>query len=201
MAIRRIRIIGEPVLRKKAKKVNKVTPLILQLLDDMAETMNDARGIGLAAPQVGVSKRVVVVNIEEELYKLINPKVIESEGNELGLEGCLSIPGLIGDVERAVRVVIKAMNPEGKYIKIEAADLLARVFLHEIDHLDGILYVDMATNMREVEEGEEEMAEKEAGMKTQMEKESERESEKESEKEKKPISANMRSQPKAIFEL
>jgi len=196
MAIREITLIGHPVLRKKAKKVDKITPLVKQLLDDMAETMYKAPGIGLAAPQVGVSKRAIVVSVGEKLYKLLNPKVVSSEGSEIASEGCLSIPGKIGDVERATSIIVKAMNIDGKYIKIPADGILARCFQHEIDHLDGILYVDRATNVREVVEEIEEELESPIP---------EEESEKEHiEKEKahRMVKAlHEYDQPKAIFEL
>lgn len=159
MAIREIRIIGDPVLRKKSKKVQKVDSLLLQLINDMAETMYAAPGIGLAAPQVGINKRVVVVDIGGGLLKLINPKVVESsEEIEIDVEGCLSVPGRVGDVERPIEVTIKSMNEEGKYSRFRAEGLLARCLQHEIDHLDGVLYVDKADNLREPEyegEGEE----------------------------------------------
>ncbi|MCD4785967.1 MAG: peptide deformylase [Candidatus Eremiobacteraeota bacterium] len=158
MAIREIVLIGNPVLRKKAKKIDRIIPLIKQLIDDMVATMYKAPGIGLAAPQVGVSKRVIVVDVGERLYKLINPKIVSSEGLETGTEGCLSVPGKVGEVERATNVVVKAMNTDGRYIKIEAGGFLAKCFQHEIDHLDGILYVDKATDIRDVfEEMEEEL--------------------------------------------
>ena len=159
MAIREIVQIGDPVLRKKTKKVDKITPLILQLLDDMAETMYAAPGVGLAAPQIGISKKIVVVDIGEGLLKLINPKILHAEGAEVGTEACLSVLGKVGDVERATDIVVKAMTPEGKFIKIEAVDFMARCLQHEIDHLDGILYVDKATDVRDATEEEFEEAE------------------------------------------
>ena len=160
MALRRITLIGEPVLRKKAKKVKKLSPLIKQLIEDMVETMYDAPGVGLAAPQVGISKRIIVVDVGDgTLYKLINPKIIHSEGSEVGIEACLSVPGKVGDVERYTGIVVKAMTPDEKFIKIEAEDFLARCLQHEIDHLDGILYVDKAENVREATEEEFEEAE------------------------------------------
>lgn len=159
MAIKEIVQIGDPVLRKKARKVDKITPLILQLLDDMAETMYAAPGVGLAAPQVGISKRIIVVDIGEGLLKLINPKILHAEGAEVGTEACLSVLGKVGDVERATDIVVKAMTHEGKYIKIEAVDFMARCLQHEIDHLEGILYVDKATDVRDATEEEFEEAE------------------------------------------
>lgn len=149
MALREVIHIGNPVLRKKAKKVEKITPLILQLIEDMAETMYDEPGIGLAAPQVGVSKRVIVVDVGDGLFKLINPKITSAEGTEIDTEGCLSVPGKIGEVERYAKIGIKAMDPEGKIVRLEAEGLFARCLQHEIDHLDGILFVDKAENIRE----------------------------------------------------
>lgn len=149
MPIRTIRTVGDPILRRKAAKIKQVDPLILQLLDDMAQTMYAEPGIGLAAPQVGVSKRAIVVDVGEGLIKLINPRITDSEGSDVDTEGCLSIPGKVGDVERATKIMVKAMNTEGKYYKFEAEGLLARCIQHEIDHLDGILFIDKATNIRE----------------------------------------------------
>lgn len=156
MALREIVITGHPVLRKKAKKVEKITPLDLQLMDDMAETMYNAPGVGLAAPQVGVSKRIVVVDVGDGLFKLVNPKIIYSEGSEIDAEGCLSVPGLIGDVERYTKITVKATTPDGKTIKIDAENFFARCLQHELDHLDGVLYTDKASNMREPEPFDEE---------------------------------------------
>jgi peptide deformylase len=144
MAVLNICIDGDPVLRKRSKKVMKIDPIIIQLLDDMAETMQKALGIGLAAPQVGVNKRVIVVDVGDGLHKLINPKVLDQEGSVIDLEGCLSVPELIGEVERPKKITIKAMGPDGKSIQLEAEDYLARCILHEIDHLDGFLFTDRA---------------------------------------------------------
>lgn len=142
MALRQIVEIGEPVLRKKSKVVTEVNDKIRQLLDDMADTMYDADGVGLAAPQVGILKRMVVIDIGEGLIELINPEIIETEGEYLDTEGCLSVPGESGEVLRPYRVKVKAQNRDGEWFEIEGEELLARAFCHEIDHLDGILYVD-----------------------------------------------------------
>ena len=142
MALRQIVQIGEPVLRKKSKVVTEVNDKIRQLLDDMADTMYDADGVGLAAPQVGILKRMVVIDIGEGLIELINPEIIETEGEYLDTEGCLSVPGESGEVLRPYRVKVKAQNRDGEWFEIEGEELLARAFCHEIDHLDGILYVD-----------------------------------------------------------
>ena len=142
MALRQIVEIGEPVLRKKSKVVTEVNDKIRQLLDDMADTMYDADGVGLAAPQVGILKRMVVIDIGEGLIELINPEIIETEGEYLDTEGCLSVPGESGEVLRPYRVKVKAQNRDGEWFEIEGEELLARAFCHELDHLDGILYVD-----------------------------------------------------------
>ncbi|MGX9757331.1 peptide deformylase [Clostridioides difficile] len=142
MALRQIVQIGEPVLRKKSKKVEKIDAKIIQLLDDMAETMYDAEGVGLAAPQVGILKRVVVIDIGEELIELINPEIIETSGEQIDDEGCLSFVGESGEVKRPNYVKVRALNRSGETIELEGEELLARAFCHEIDHLDGILFVD-----------------------------------------------------------
>lgn len=149
--IREIRKIGDPILRKKAKKVEKITKDTLRLLDDMVETMHAAHGQGLAAPQVGVSQRIAIVEVPQSddipgsgtLYTLINPEVLmQSDDTWEHQEGCLSIPGWRGDVVRPYRIVVRALNRDGRRVKIEAEGHVARAFLHEIDHLDGILYID-----------------------------------------------------------
>jgi len=151
MAKRKIRISTDEVLRKICKPVKEITPNILTLLDDMAETMYDANGVGLAAPQVGVLKRVVVIDIGEGLVELINPEFIETKGTYVDQEGCLSIPGFSAPVERPTYAKVRAFDREGHEIIVEGKDLMARALCHEIDHLDGILYIDKA-----VEEPEEE---------------------------------------------
>ena len=142
MALRQIVKIGEPVLRKKSKVVKEINDRVIELLDDMADTMYDADGVGLAAPQVGILKRVVVIDIGDGLIELINPEIIETEGEYLDTEGCLSVPGESGEVLRPYRVKVKAQDRNGQWFEIEGEELLARAFCHEIDHLDGILYVD-----------------------------------------------------------
>lgn len=143
MALRRItNYKTDEVLRKKSKYVDKVDKKLIDLLDDMIETMYHAEGVGLAAPQVGILKRVVVIDIGEGLIKLINPKIIEQEGKQQEREGCLSIPGITGEVIRPNRVKVKAMDEKGKNIELEGIGLLARAFCHEIDHLNGILFID-----------------------------------------------------------
>jgi peptide deformylase len=143
---------GNPVLRKKAQPVKVVDSLVGQLMDDMLETMHANNGIGLAAPQVGISKRIIVADIGEEdgPVKMINPRIVEREGHIVALEGCLSIPNVYGDVERAEKVTVKGLDEKGRPVTFEAEGLMARVFQHEIDHLDGKLFTDIATNVRTV---------------------------------------------------
>ncbi|MBO8136577.1 MAG: peptide deformylase [Desulfotomaculum sp.] len=148
MAVYEIVKNGDPVLRQKAKPVPEITPNIKKLLDNMRDTMYASRGVGLAAPQIGVSKRVIVVDVGDGLYEIINPEIIESKGVETDIEGCLSIPGVVGEVPRAASVVVKGLNRDGKEVQISAKGFLARAFQHEIDHLEGILFIDRAQNVR-----------------------------------------------------
>jgi peptide deformylase len=134
----------DDVLRKKSKPVEKIDKRILELLDDMAETMRHADGVGLAAPQVGILRRVVVIDVGEGLIELINPEIIETSGQQRGAEGCLSIPGVRGEVIRPEKVRVKALNRKGEQIEITGTGLLARALCHEIDHLDGVLFIDKA---------------------------------------------------------
>jgi peptide deformylase len=135
------------VLREKAKPVPNITPNVLKLLDDMAETMYDAEGVGLAAPQVGILKRVVVVDCGEGLIELINPEIIEKDGEQFGSEGCLSIPGLTGEVKRFEKVTVKALDRNGQEVCVTGERLLARAFQHEVDHLNGVLFIDLAEKL------------------------------------------------------
>ncbi|NLT94996.1 MAG: peptide deformylase [Clostridia bacterium] len=151
MAIYNIIKKEDPILREKSKVVNKITPNIIKLINNMAETMYDANGVGLAAPQVGVSKRVIVIDVGQGLIALINPEIIKVSGEQTDAEGCLSFPGLVGEVTRAAKVKVKGLTPEGKEVVLEGEGLLARAFQHEIDHLDGILFVDKAKNLRKQE--------------------------------------------------
>lgn len=153
MALRQIRTNGDPVLRQKAHPVKVITPQIIKLLNDMAETMYDANGVGLAAPQIGIAKRLVVIDVADEnnLLKLINPEIIARSGRETAIEGCLSFPGVAGEVERAGSVTVKALVPTGETIELQATGLLARALQHEIDHLDGILFVDRVSRFVEIE--------------------------------------------------
>ncbi|MCV4229931.1 peptide deformylase [Virgibacillus sp. LDC1] len=151
MAIRIIVKEPDEVLHKKAKEVTKITPNVQKLLDDMADTMYDAEGVGLAAPQVGILKRLIVIDAGDEhgLIKMINPEIVESEGEQFGPEGCLSIPGWNGDVRRAEKVTVKGLDREGKELVITGTGLLARAFQHEIDHLNGVLFTEIADRVYE----------------------------------------------------
>lgn len=143
MALREIRKLGDEILRKKSRKVEKIDEKIKTLLDDMVETMHHEKGVGLAAPQVGVLKRVVVVNSGDKgILKLVNPEIINEEGSQEDEEGCLSIPNVRGVVERPLKVTIKALNENGEEIIVTGEELIATAFCHEIDHLDGILFID-----------------------------------------------------------
>ena len=144
MAIREIRLNGDEILRKKCKEVKEITPKIKTLLDDMAETMYQANGVGLAAPQVGILKRVVVIDVGDGLIELINPVIVETQGAAVGDEGCLSLPGKSAHVERPEYVKVEALNREGEKVIIEGRELLAVALCHETDHLEGILYIDKA---------------------------------------------------------
>ena len=144
MALRIIREIGDDVLTKKAKEVKEMTPRTRELINDMLETMYEAEGVGLAAPQVGILKRIVVIDIGEGLVELLNPVILETSGSQTDEEGCLSLPGQSAPVERPYYVKAKAMDREGNEFIIEGEELMARALCHEIDHLDGILYIDKA---------------------------------------------------------
>ena len=152
MALRNIVKEGDEVLRKKCRPVDKIDERILTILDDMAETLYDSGGVGLAAPQVGILRRIVVIDIGEGLIELINPEITETEGEISDSEGCLSIPGKYGEVVRPARVKVKALDRRGEEVTYEGTELLARAFCHEIDHLDGILYIDRAQQVWENEE-------------------------------------------------
>lgn len=163
------------VLRSKARNVQKVTPRLVDFAEQMLETMREANGVGLAAPQVGVLQRLFVVELPEdeendqpaETYILFNPEIVKGQGEQIGYEGCLSIPGYIGEVARRDVVTVKGLGENGKPVRIKAEGYLARVFQHEIDHLDGILFTDRLTDpatFQPVEAGQEEAAEMEIAM-------------------------------------
>ena len=150
MAKLKIRKVGDECLRKVCRPVEEITPRTLTLLDDMVETMRAADGCGLAAPQVGILRRIVVVEVEEgNVIELINPKIIATAGEQEGAEGCLSVPGRRGVVKRPKHVTVRATNRYGEVFEISGSDLLARAFCHELDHLDGKLYIDRASRMEE----------------------------------------------------
>ncbi|BBF43028.1 peptide deformylase [Lachnospiraceae bacterium KM106-2] len=145
MAIRNIRRIGDSVLNKVAKEVKEVNPKIIELIEDMLDTMYEAQGVGLAAPQVGILKRIVVIDVTPEgddPIILINPEIIATDGEQVGSEGCLSVPGKVGIVSRPNYVKVRAYNENMEPFEIEGTELLARAFCHEIEHLDGHLYVE-----------------------------------------------------------
>lgn len=160
MAIRQIRVIGDEILKKRAREVTVFDERIQQLLDDMLETLHKTNdGIGLAAPQVGILKRAIVVDLSSEEdgvgpYKLVNPVITKRKGEQVCREGCLSVPGKLGDVTRPKEIVVEALNEKGESVKIKAKDLLAVVLCHEIDHLDGILFTDRTTELFDAEEEE-----------------------------------------------
>lgn len=169
MAIREIVTPPNPTLRQRAQKVHRITPGIAQLIDDLVETMRVAPGVGLAAPQIDVSLRVIVVEYAEgsededapekppKLYTVINPEITRtSKDRVLGNEACLSLPGYFGEVERYERVTVKGLNRHGQDFKLKTRGWLARIFQHEIDHIEGILYIDRATQVWRVEEHEDE---------------------------------------------
>ncbi len=142
MALRNIRTYGDEILRKKSRSIDVVNDRIKTLIKDMFETMYEADGVGLAAPQVGILKRVVVIDVGEGPIALINPEIIEQGGKYIDVEGCLSVPGEQGEVERPEKIKVKALNEEGKEIILEAEELFARAICHEVDHLNGVLFVD-----------------------------------------------------------
>lgn len=152
MALRNIRLQGDPVLRKKAVPVARFNEQLHRLLDDMVETMIKAQGAGLAAPQVGISKRSIVLRDEDKILEIINPEITESEGESIDIEGCLSFPGLYGEVPRSARVAVSGQDRTGREIRISGEGFLARVLQHEIDHLHGILFVDRAVRFYTPEE-------------------------------------------------
>ena len=156
MALRNIRILGDEILKKQAKEVTEITPKIEELIDDMFETMYDANGCGLAAPQVGIRKRIVVIDCGDQPLVLINPEILETSGEQTGQEGCLSVPVKVGIVTRPNYAKVKALDENMDEIIVEGTELLARCLCHEIDHLNGIMYVDKAEGpLMDTEEAEE----------------------------------------------
>lgn len=152
MAKRNIVKVGEDILRKKCREVTAFDDKLWVLLDDMLETMKDANGVGLAAPQVGILRRVVVIDVGEGSIELVNPVITSVKGKQREVEGCLSVPGQWGYVTRPAKVKVTAQNRYGKEIKVEGTEMLARALCHEIDHLNGVIFTDIADEMTEIEE-------------------------------------------------
>jgi len=161
MAVLPILTQESPILRQKAKRVPRVDSSIRKLIDDMVDTMVAAPGVGLAAPQVGVGLRVVVIKTDTNLHTLVNPEMVKWDGEQIGLEGCLSIPGYVGEVKRYMQVVARGLNRHGKPVKIKGDALLARAIQHEIDHIDGILFTDRLTSLETLRKVEPQDQEKE----------------------------------------
>ena len=143
MAIREIRVVGDRVLTKKCRPVEKMTPRISELIDDMFDTMYEANGVGLAAPQVGILKRIVVMDVDGTPHLLINPEILETSGSQTGAEGCLSLPGKSGTVTRPNYVKVRALDRDMQPFELEGTELLARCICHECDHLDGHMYTEL----------------------------------------------------------
>lgn len=151
MALRNIVSEGDEILRKRAKEVTVIDDRIRMILDDMLETMREKDGSGIAAPQVGILKRMFIAEFDGQLIELINPEILETEGVQAEDEGCLSVPGMIGTVERPAYIKMKGLNRDGQEVVYEGTGFLPIVLSHEYDHLDGILYIDKATNVRELD--------------------------------------------------
>jgi peptide deformylase len=157
MALRKVRVMGDDCLRKKCREVTEMTPRIQELIDDMFDTMYESLGVGLAAPQVGILKRIVVIDAYDEPIVLINPTILETSGEQTGDEGCLSLPGKAGTVTRPNYVKVRAFDRDMKEFEHEGTELLARAICHECDHLDGVMYVDKVEGeLHDVEANEEE---------------------------------------------
>ncbi|HHY13167.1 MAG TPA: peptide deformylase [Thermoanaerobacterales bacterium] len=156
MALRKIRQYDDVILRKKSKTVLVIDKRTEELIEDMLETMYNADGVGLAAPQVGILKRIVVIDVGEGPIILINPEILASEGESIMQEGCLSVPGVLGDVKRPEKITVEAQDVDGNKVRIEGDGLLARALFHEIDHLNGILFIDKAMRIvdSDIEEGD-----------------------------------------------
>jgi peptide deformylase len=150
MVIRRILTAEEPILRERARKVTQFDASLHRLLDDMLETMRDAPGIGLAANQIGVPLQVAVIELEDTVTELINPQIVRSSGEIVDWEGCLSIPGFVAEITRAAKVTVKARDRNGKEFRVKGEELFARALQHEIDHLNGVLYIDYLESLEEL---------------------------------------------------
>ena len=155
MALRNIVQDGDNILRKRAKEVTEINDHIRMILDDMIETMREKNGVGIAAPQVGILKRMFIAEVDGELIEMINPVILETEGSQSEDEGCLSVPGYIGTVERPAYIKMKGFNRDGQEVVYEGTGFLPIVLSHEYDHLDGILYTDKAKNIREMDRDDE----------------------------------------------
>lgn len=165
MVIRRILTAEEPILRERTKKVSSYDASLHRLLDDMLETMRDAPGVGLAANQIGVPLQVAVIEVDGKVTELINPQIVKASGEQLDWEGCLSIPGYVAEVTRSAKVTVKARDRHGKEFRVKGEELFARALQHEIDHLNGILYIDHLESLEElvrVSEAPEEVTEETA---------------------------------------
>ena len=157
MAIRNVRLEGDPILRKKSKEVKEITPKIRVLIDDMLETMYEKDGVGLAAPQVGILKQIVVIDVGDGPIVMVNPRIVREEGTQTGDEGCISVPGKAGQVTRPNDVTVRFMDENGEHYELDGTELLARAICHECDHLEGKLYVDLVEGgLHEVTAEEEE---------------------------------------------
>ncbi|MGI5844668.1 MAG: peptide deformylase [Candidatus Xenobium sp.] len=151
MATLDIKFLPDPILRRKARPVSRVDARIQRLLDDMLETMYASNGVGLAAPQVGISQRLIVLDIGDGPIRVVNPRLtFLGDEEELATEGCLSVPGVVGDVWRSLRILVRGLDENGRSLKLQAEGFLARAFQHEVDHLDGVLFVDKASDVRPI---------------------------------------------------
>ncbi|MDD2619922.1 MAG: peptide deformylase [Syntrophomonadaceae bacterium] len=153
MSVYQVVTLPDPILRAKALPIQKINDGVIRVLDNMRDTMYAFDGVGLAAPQIGVSKRIVVIDTGENYIEIINPEIICKEGLMTGSEGCLSVPGIVGRVNRAKKVIVKGIDRQGQELNIEGVDLLAKALQHEIDHLDGILFIDIAVETRNDDRG------------------------------------------------
>jgi peptide deformylase len=150
MPLRRIVTAEDPILRERTKKVSTFDSSLRRLLDDMLETMRDAPGVGLAANQVGIPLQVAIIEIDDRITELVNPQIVKVSGVQLDWEGCLSIPGYVAEVGRAAKVTVKARDRNGRQFRVKGEELLARALLHEIDHLNGTLYIDYLDSLEEL---------------------------------------------------
>ena len=157
MALREIRLEEDPILRKKSREITEITDRIKILLEDMVETMKHADGVGLAAPQVGILRRAIVIDIGDGPVKMLNPEILEKQGEEIDVEGCLSVPGRSGTVSRPESIKVTYMDMDGNMQTLQAQGLLARVVCHEVDHLEGILYIDRMIEEVEYEDSDDEL--------------------------------------------